>query len=67
MEKPSPRPGASVLDIIFWQVSGALIGAAAGAAVVAWATGPQTPFLACAMLAGLLLGGLVGTLWGWKP
>ena len=64
MEKPNQPPGPSVVDIIFWQVSGALIGAAAGAAVTLWGFGPNPGVFVVAVLVGFVTGGALGTFFG---
>jgi len=66
VEKPKQPPGASAADIIFWQVSGALIGASAGWAFGAWAFGRHAVAIAVAVLIGFGIGGALGTLQGFE-
>jgi hypothetical protein len=64
MEKPNSPPGPSVVDIIFWQVSGALIGGAAGSAFAVWGFGPNAGVFLVAVFVGLVAGGALGTFCG---
>jgi hypothetical protein len=64
VEKPNQPPGPAVADIIFWQVSGALIGTLAGAAFAVWTFGPNVEASLVAVGAGLVVGGTLGTLRG---
>ncbi len=66
MEKRNQPPGPSVVDIIFWQASGALIGGAAGSAVAAWTTAADPFAIAVAVFVGLVVGGALGTFFGPK-
>jgi hypothetical protein len=66
VEKPKQPPGASAADLIFWQVSGALIGASAGWAFGARAFGLHAEAIAVAVLAGLGIGGALGMLQGFE-
>jgi hypothetical protein len=54
------------VDIVFWQVSGALIGMAAGSAAAVWGFGLNLPMLVLAVFAGLVAGGAFGTFFGAK-
>jgi hypothetical protein len=68
VEKPNRPPGPSAVDIIFWQVSGGLIGGSAGSAAAVWAAvlwdaGFDPITLATVAFLGLALGGACGTLW----
>ncbi len=66
MEKPKQPPGASAADLIFWQVSGALIGVSAGWAFGARAFGLHVEAIAVAVLIGFGIGGALGTLRGFE-
>jgi hypothetical protein len=66
MEKPIRPPRPSVVDIIFWQVSGALIGMVGGLAVVVWTAGPDPVAFVMVPAIGLVVGGALGMFFGPK-
>jgi hypothetical protein len=66
VEKPKQPPRASAADLIFWQVSGALIGASAGWAFGARAFGLRAEAIAVAVLIGFGIGGALGALQGFE-
>jgi hypothetical protein len=66
VEKPNQPPGPSVVDIIFWQVSGALIGGSAGSAFAVWVFELNPAAFLVAVGVGFVVGGALGTFFGPK-
>jgi hypothetical protein len=70
MDRPNRPAQASSVEIVLWQVCGVLVGTAGAAAFLAWTFylggAFSSDWLLPVVLGGPLLGGALGTLWGFR-